>query len=246
MVQEPKITVPVKPVVRWTIGTRNKSAIDCMTHAIDKFKEIFSNRFKTVVCTNHPHLEIQPGLVDEIVYQRQCQSKIILPPPLFGQSGGPAWKLYPGRLSPDTHEIFIDNDLIIYRKPEIFEEFLSSENFLITAAIKRSYSSEIESFVRSDFNINSGIIGLPPHFDFVKEINESIEVLQINEWRRHFDEQTVVAYMLQNKDVLTIPLDVISIWRKGKMPRGSCGIHLAGLNYEDDLLWKNYNTIRMI
>ena len=80
------------------------------------------------------------------------------------------WKLYPARIRKECHEIIIDNDILIYKLPKKIINFLNSNHIILTESHKRSYSGVLKNIIPYEFNINSGIIGLPPNYDFENDI----------------------------------------------------------------------------
>lgn len=145
--------------------------------------------------------------------------------PGFPAPSGPAWKLYPPRLRREAHEIIMDNDLVIHEKSPQIDSFLAGSHFLATRAIARCFSV-YDSLVSPDVLINSGLVGLPPHFDYAKELKETL----LGSWNSHFDEQGLVAacitrhrYELLNLSIKSSIFDIA----------GEIGTHFIGANGGD-------------
>jgi hypothetical protein len=216
--------------------------------SIYHFKRLYGDQFVSAVCFNCDGISLQKGLVDMVIDQRLVSHSLSLNPPRSNLKGGPAWKFYPPRLSPNTHELLIDNDLILYRKTDKIEEFLQTDDvFVLTEAAKRSYTDWAEHYIRTGFEINTGIIGLPPYYDLASNLNQAVDYFHLKHWSDHFDEQSLVAYLLQSHNTKIISIEDVSICRPHhKFRRGKCGVHLVGLNYGHDLHWQMYKNVLML
>jgi hypothetical protein len=224
----------MKPLLRWTLGPCHEVGFDILRRSIKQVKALYGGRFHTVVCYNGR--KPAPLDVDEIIEARQ--GGLRCDPPETSSPGGPAWKLYPARMAPDTHEIIMDNDLVLHARSPKIEAFLEGDGFLITEAFKRSYSPRYEAYIRSGFHINTGIIGLPPGYDFAAEINT---VLPHDErWREHFDEQSIVAAIMQHKNPTVLTLTEIAVCFQS-YNYGSHGMHFVGANKGMRKYWDTYN-----
>ena len=217
-----------KPLIRWTIGPVAKEGFVCLKLAVELMQSLYKDTCNYAVCYNglsNQQKSLLPN-VNLLVNQENYSNLFHCNPPVFG-FGGPAWKLYPPRLNMDSHEIIIDNDVIIYKKPEQFNIFFKKNIITITEAITRSYSKSLEHLIPEGYNINSGVICLPPNFDFEKKISNCIKLFNLN-WQNHFDEQTLIAYITSQQTVQIIPLLEIQVSNFTK--NGNCGNHFIGLN----------------
>lgn len=229
-----------KPIIRWIIGPVTEEGFDCLCHSVKLIQNLYQNRFTYIICCNNLSKNQESKLppVDNFVNQNDFSNCLPFPPPT--NKGKPAWKLYPPRINPFVHEIIIDNDLIIYRKHPSIEEFLKrTDLFVVTQAIKRSYSERFSSEIPDDFNINSGLLCLPPFFDYQKEI---VKLLKIPEqWEEHTDEQTIIASILTKKSTKIIPFSEISVCYK-EFKKGTYGTHFVGLNSGFVKSWNLYKN----
>lgn len=228
-----------KPLIRWTLGPSSDSGIKCLISSIQKMKSMYHDTFDYVVCHNGVSKEKLDSLpfVSFVDQEKHTSSLPIAPV-------GPAWKLYPPRLRPESHEIILDNDLIIYKKPPLFTEFLERNQIVATEAFKRSYSGPLEKDIPFGFNLNSGVLCLPPGFDFGDKIKKTIEQNNIN-WNGHLDEQTLVAHVLNKEKLKIIPLTEISVCLD-VFKLGTCGIHFVGLNKGKDQYWKEFHSRKLL
>ena len=224
----------MKPLIRWTIGSAHPCGFQILKHSINSVKKLYNDKFRYVICFNNLNKQ-QKGIIEkldcELLDQANFHKTLSLKPPKT--SGGPAWKLYPPRISTHATEIFIDNDLIIFDKSWFMDNF--TDEIFYTEAIKRSYG-RFDCFVKENFTLNSGIVVVPPDLDLAQHLNDNIQKLGIKCWTSHFDEQALFASVVQNFKNVMIPLSDISV---GKMD-GKLGIHFIGANGGEVELWKNY------
>lgn len=233
-----------RPVVRWVVGECHTLGYDTLYESIKSFKKIYKNNFIYCICFNSKKIKKtlvkSLELVDKIIDQKKFQKTLPFNP---FKKRGPHWKLYPPRLFPEQHELILDNDLIIYEEMKEIEEFLSDESLcLTTRAIKRSYNKKYEHHIKRDFNINTGLVGLPPFFDYQKKI-EIVLSYGKSVWKDYFDEQTVVAGVLQSENTKVIPFETISsCCGLTHFNIGKKGTHFIGINKGYDKWWKEYKV----
>jgi hypothetical protein len=218
----------MKPLVRWTVGEVSKEGLDCLGVSIRCWKRLFP-QFDTVICYNG----IDPDRLTRFGVELLDQSLHVTSHPVSPR--GPAWILYPPRLRPDSHEIFIDNDLVVYNSLPQINDFLCGSHRLFTQAYGRNYGV-YESEVPQGVYINSGLFGLPPGFVFRGEEKE---------WETHYCEQGYVASQWQRGDVI-IPMKDITVahWEhRHKYLRGAYGTHFIGLNWGHSKQWLAYRSL---
>lgn len=223
-----------KPIARWTIGPFNQHAFDMLQEAIGNFQQIYPE-FAVTVCHNNLSKTQQSWLPQvNLVNQNQHIDCLPYPPK------GPAWKIYPPRLDLHNHELFMDNDLILYDRVDAIDDFLTSrEHCLVSEAIKRSYETAYDYLVGKEFNINTGLFGVPPELDLHQELTQLMDCT----WKGHFHEQTLVAAILQKLPSYRVPLKQVSVCLPTEDFRpGRCGIHLVGANNGDSKHWKTYKS----
>jgi hypothetical protein len=232
-----------KPLARWTIGPVQPDGFDCLVASIESFTRIYD--VEPVICYNcEPQYLPTIAAKFRLIDQRQHLSSLHLPPK------GVAWKLYPPRLAPDRHEIFIDNDLILAARVSQIDEFLASDCTLLLEETSRTYG-RFEKHVPPGKCINSGIFGIPPGFD----LKRYVDFYAGNEWKKNanneharnetWDEQGLIAFALLNypRSVI-IPRTVITNCEyhlvDGK------GFHFIGLNrrqyHRPFRTWKHKTT----
>ena len=122
---------------------------------------------------------------------------------------GVAWKYYPPRIRINSHELFIDNDLILLKRSKYIDDFLNDDCTLYNEDYGRGFGN-LEHLIKKEFpeyktGINSGLFGFPPDYD----ISDCI-LKHANNWNSHFNEQGLTAYLvLKYKKSLKIPMPVI-------------------------------------
>lgn len=161
----------------------------------------------------------------EFVNQENHVSHFKIPP------ADTAWKFYPPRLTPENHEVFLDNDLLIYSKFTEFSEFVSREDSAIVSSAHRPFFGTFRPKV--EIPINTGFFGTPPRFDFSSKIEGVIE--SSSGWHDHSDDQGVFCKAVDDLRLIVVPLDVIWVCNPNvdfaEYGEGSAGTHFAGSNY---------------
>lgn len=111
--------------------------------------------------------------------------------------GGTMWKVCPARMRMETHEIVVDNDIVILKKfPEI-DKFLSTKNMtLVLEEPIRFYGRYNELFGAGGPYLNSGLMGFPPGYDFGAAIRRTWEANGKFTKISQADEQGLLTYTL--------------------------------------------------
>lgn len=122
--------------------------------------------------------------------------------------GGTMWKVCPARMRMETHEIVMDNDIVLLKKFHQIDEWLSqSEKTLILEEPIKFYGRYEHLLPPEGPYLNSGFMGMPPGFDFGKQI-------RLN-WEQHgsfsnisqADEQGLLTYSLNQVPSIRIKPD---------------------------------------
>lgn len=232
----------IKPIVRWTIGNVSNQGFKCLKHSIDNFIRLYGDKFDYYVCYNNikkEKLNFLNELPINFLNQHEYVDEIKLKP-----SEHPCWKLFPPRIKNNIHEIFIDNDLVLYKKLPIINKFLKSKDLLIiTEANNRAYGS-FDKFIFLKSKLNTGLFGLYPNFNFKNKINKFINKFELEKWEDHCDEQGLVACIFQKENFALIPKKKLLAGR-AKLPlkRKLCGIHYIGINRNENCKSLIYNMM---
>jgi len=224
----------MKPLFRWTIGRNSsKEGLQSLIYSISLMKKRYGESCDYFVCHSGDNVHSIGLQGVNFIDQRDCLRSISVDPFLT------SWKLYPPRIRSDSHEIFIDNDLIVYGQLPIIDSFFDSDDMIFcTEGLKRRYG-KYDSTIASNQKLNTGLFGLPPKFDFGQKIESKL----LGNWEGHFDEQGLVASILLECNVKVIPISDIYIACKDAAEHlcfGRAGIHFVGLNSGDSFFWNEY------
>lgn len=225
----------MKPLVRWTIGNSTPNGYESLLQSVINFRKLYD--VDIVVCHNN-HPEITDFAINgfKCIDQTKYNTKDI----------GVAWKLYPSRLGPTQHEIFIDNDLIIESHIDEIDQFLGSNSTLLLEGEGRNYG-RFNNHVPPGFNINSGLFGVPPNFNLQKYINFFSDNWQNNcsHSSHTWDEQGLVAFaLLSYEKHVIIPNTKITNCESNFKP--AQGMHFVGLNRrKHHQPWNDYKYYKL-
>jgi hypothetical protein len=118
--------------------------------------------------------------------------------------GGTLWKVTPSRLRMDSHEIIMDNDVILLKKFPQIDEFLNSDKVMLLEEPIRFYGRYVDLLPQEAPFFNSGFIGLPPMYDFGKDIYDHWKANGELSHLSHADEQGLLTYALSQKPNIRI------------------------------------------
>jgi hypothetical protein len=214
-----------KPIVRWTIGDAVKTnSLRCLRYSIKSFFDIYKDRFDYYLMFNSKNPPPLCFSFINMLDQRAYRDSLPRRPHGF------AWKLYPPRLDIEVPEIFIDNDLIIYKEIDEIEALITHNTPFITRDAFRVYGS-YDKMIDKDTQINSGFFGLPRNFDLKRVLLDNF----INEEWDGWDEQGLVAKIMLAINSTIIPLEKISVLtptEEGEF--GTHGTHFVVLNRQKE------------
>lgn len=155
-----------------------------------------------------------------------------------------AWKLCPLRLRPDAHEIWVDNDIIIWQRIPEIEQFLEDAYLpIVSQTWSRELYGSFDSEVPHGYSICAGFFGLPPHYPFKQKIDS---LLADKGPLKNYDEQGMIASMIvNNKDgwigIHPFHLNQLGWWdRIEKLPMGG---HFIRLNTGTNMGWESYKMM---
>lgn len=206
----------MKPLFRWTVGPCLQQGLDILEESIKRTTEVLGiDNFDWAICYN--------GLTgDQIEFLKKAKGSRPIymlaqdwsscPVPDNVQTprrkdgsfemngnrcGGTMWKVCPARLRMESHEIVMDNDIILRKKFPQIDDFLSSGSMtLMLEEPVRFYGRYDCLFPTNQPNLNSGLMGFPPKYDYGKAIlkvwKEHGEYTQLSQ----ADEQGLLTYTL--------------------------------------------------
>lgn len=214
----------MKPLFRITVGPVKELGLKLLRKNIRLLKRIYPE-VDIAVCFN----QIDPNLLNVDV-EKIDQIDFIDSLPYFPKAE--TWKLYPPRLRLSSHEIILDNDILLFKRVPEIDEFLNSDRPLLLNGRVKVYG-KYQSLIKSSHAINSGIFGIPPNFDFKKEIEEFCKNDKIKKWTDWCDDQGVVGGVLLDRNPIFIKADSVMNYLSTFefQPKGHWnGIHAIGAN----------------
>ena len=154
-----------------------------------------------------------------------------------------AWKIIPPRLRFESHELWVDNDLVIRDRIPAIDDWLQR----YTGIVSRGFASLYGRFtdcIHPEIDCCAGFFGLPPFFDFQARIVE----LCGEEPLEGFDEQGLVVKVVSSiPGYIIVPYVNLRTWGhwqtefKSDFPEG---IHFCGANRTAFLTsWQYYKLI---
>lgn len=215
-----------KPLFRWTVGHCLQQGLDILVESFDKtINCLGEDKFDWFVCYNGLSVDQVRFISSKIGNRRislMSQNWADCPIPDIcwsparsdgsfewngGKCGGTLWKVTPPRIRMDSHEIIMDNDIILLKKFSQIEEFLNSDKVMLLEEPIRFYGRYDNILPKEEPYFNSGFIGLPPMYDFGADIFKHWEENGKLEKLTHADEQGLLTYALYNKENIRIHKD---------------------------------------
>lgn len=207
----------MKPIARWTIGPVNNLGFKILKESIISFSKVYPE-FDLVLC--HNNLEDFSAISDidsivDIDFHEQIGTDVPCslknPDDNTEEATGCGWKLSPPRLRMGSHELWIDNDLVIRQRLYSIDRWLQSETSLISAGVGRCRMyGEFDFFVPEGLHLCAGLFGLPPNFDFHNKIKQVS--LYADQPLGGFNEQGITAAIVTGfRDFITVPLEQLWI-----------------------------------
>lgn len=208
----------MKPLFRWTCGSCLPQGLDILGESIEKTTAALGiDNFDWMICHNGLSTEdvetIRSHIGDKpITLFEQNWEMAVIPDDIKWASprrpdgsyewngnhcGGTMWKVCPPRMRMESHEIVMDNDIVLLKKFPQIDYFLKTSNMaLILEEPIRFYGRFDAMFPDGGPYLNSGFMGFPPGYDYGQEI--------IRVWEEHgsiknlsqSDEQGLLTYTL--------------------------------------------------
>ena len=205
-----------KPLFRWTCGNCLQQGLEILAESIDRTTRALGiDNWDWVIChngLNREEVQFLNKAIDGRPIQLLSQNWSTCPVDDNCQSprrsdgsfefngtrcGGTMWKVCPARMRMETHEVVMDNDIVILKKfPQIDEWLKTTGKSLILEEPIRFYGRYDCLFGGESTFLNSGFMGFPPDYDYGAEI--------YNTWMQYgkymnisqADEQGLLMYTL--------------------------------------------------
>lgn len=215
-----------KPLFRWTCGPCLQQGLDILAESIVRTtRSLGIDNFDWMICTNSltkENIEFLKRAIGDrpinLFTQNWTDCPINeefrtprRPDGSFewngNKCGGTLWKVCPARMRMESHEIVIDNDILLLKKfPEIDEFLAATDKALILEEPIRFYG-RFDSYMGEAPFLNSGFMGFPPGYDFGKAIEESwIEAGSLSNITQA-DEQGLLMYTLNKTPSIRVKAD---------------------------------------
>ena len=136
-----------------------------------------------------------------IVVQDAATCPLPLPQPLLGM-----WKTCPPRLNIDTHEIICDNDIVFVQQSNPIQEFIDGTRAMMAIDTVRFFG-KLDHLHPSGEKWNSGLIGLPPGYDFGRELKRSWDSCGQPNHMGYGEEQSLITHVLKKQNPIIVGQD---------------------------------------
>lgn len=228
----------MKPLFRWTCGPCLQQGLDILIESINRTTSALNfDQFDWMICYNglnsdqlsfieraigNRNIILEPQNWIDCAIPDQCNSPIRSDGSFEWNGntcGGTLWKVAPARKKIETHEIVMDNDIIMLKAIPMIEEFLAGDKVMILEEPIRFYGF-YDSFFGNDLPfLNSGLMGFPPGYDYGAALRQKWE--EKTEWSQeqnknipHFnisqaDEQGLLMLTLRDQPNIRIPVEYV-------------------------------------
>lgn len=258
-----------KPLFRWTCGSCLPQGFEILAESVKRTTESLGvDRFDWMICYNGIDVK-ELDIVKEknqnipLVYVEQDWSNTPILDDVSWASpkkngriewngnhcGGTMWKVSPPRMRMESHEIVMDNDIIILKNIPQINYFLKSTNMALILEEPIRFYGRYNSILPENPFLNSGLMGFPPGYDFKSEIIRVWEENGSYKKLSQADEQGLLTYTLnllpnirikkeQVKEVLARDLNV-------KITGDEIAVHFTQANrIAKHIAWNQYKSIK--
>jgi hypothetical protein len=227
--------------IRWTVGDVSPHGFQALQLAAWGAWHMFGERARYVICTNtiapsdaRHCLGVLPPAVELRAVERSDVPAFIAEALDAAFAQGVGWKFAPLRIFPELRELALDNDCILWSIPSAIDAWLSdAEPSAVIAEDVRPCFGRFAALVGDDAPRNSGIRGLPAHFDLAAALRD-ILAIQPGVMTSELDEQGLqVAALVRSLTTRVVDTGSVSIcspfWPHSPA-LGRHGAHFVGLN----------------
>ena len=183
-----------KPLFRWTVGeSKHENVI--FLESVRTFRLLYGDEADGVAVFNTSFSKRSFELLRKYLVRFNIDCVWADPDSLPFKPAMSGWKFYPPRLRIQSHEIFIDTDLVLLARNMYIDDFLKSNVCLGNCAFGTSYGSYAGSIRkmmgRKYQGINAGLFGFPPGYDV-----SPIIIKHFRGWNDWFDEQGLTVMLV--------------------------------------------------
>lgn len=257
-----------KPLFRWTCGDCLQQGLDILAESISRTTQALGiDKWDWAICyngLNRDALQFLSKAIGDKPIQLILQNWATCPINDNCQTprrkdgtfewdgkrcGGTLWKVCPPRLRMETHEIVMDNDIVLLQKFSQIDEFLSTTGkALILEEPIRFFGRYDCLFGSTEPYLNSGFMGFPPGWDYGAEIYKN--------WLRYgaynnlsqADEQGLLTYSLNQIPSIRVKkeqmIEVLNRDFKTKLTGHEEGVHFTQSNrIPNHFQWQKYKDL---
>jgi hypothetical protein len=215
-----------KPLFRWTVGSCLPQGLAILAESINRTTRALGiDNWDWAVChngLNRDDLEFLTKAIGDRPIQLIAQNWATCPVPDNCQTprrrdgsfewngnrcGGTLWKVCPARMRMESHEIVMDNDVVMLQAFPQIQRFLQEDKALVLEEPIRFYGRYDCLFGSDPPYLNSGFLGFPPGYDYGSKLFET--------WVKHgryenisqSDEQGLLTYTLSQHPNIRIGSD---------------------------------------
>ena len=245
------------------MGNVSKAGWECLSESTRLLPKIYPE-FDFIICYNSFHQETlkktQPKdknpykeikLIENrlnrllsfgIDLYEQKEEKIDVPHTFLRPEmvGNHIWKLCPTRFRTESHELWVDNDVIITdRIPEI-DEWLNKNVPVISTSYGREHYGRFDPKIGGDIACCAGLFGLPPHFGFKEKLLQKCNGVPLE----GFDEQGLIVSIITSEKEW-IPISSHNFNQVGWFAtlNQHLGYHFIRLNTGTNSAWEHYKML---
>jgi len=237
--------------IRWTVGNVNRRGFEALRLSVWGMWNLLGDSARYVICLNQVEAAVAKswtGVLPEPVEWMSVECGDI--PAVIrshldgGMAEGVGWKFAPIRLFPESYELSLDNDCILWKLPPAIRSWLESgdSSLCVVAEDVRPCFGQFAPVCRPEPR-NSGIRGLSPGFDYLNAL-EKILRKHPTTLRSELDEQGLQTAALQHFSnplaVTSTEVTICSPFWPHSPDLGECGAHFVGLNAHH-LGWSYYD-----
>lgn len=226
-----------KPLVRWTLGPVSDLGYEILLESIIRFMSLYPE-FDRVLCYNNidkNNLKKFSKYVTLFEQKEEDLPCLVKPPDrTTGAATGCGWKLCSPRLRPNSLELFLDNDLVLFSKISEIDDWMKSKRHGVISEGRWQMFGGFRNFINPKYRLCAGLFGLPPFFSFHKHIRYFYSYF--NKPLGAYDEQGLTAATVSNmKNFYVVPITKLKIIENHDFfvdikKEAVCGIHFVGAN----------------
>lgn len=226
--------------IRWTIGDVSDDGFEALRLSLWGARRLFGAEALYTVCVNSVPVDEARRRVGAAPAEIDWRAVTAADLPSFlrdhldaDMAEGVGWKFAPLQVFPDRFELALDNDCILWSTPEAIRRWLAGTGAkgVIAEDVRRCFGRF--AHLCPDAPRNSGIRGLPPHFDLADALR-AILAAAAAPLTSELDEQGLqVAATTRLLGAGIVGVDEVSIcspFPPHRSELGRCGAHFVGLN----------------